>query len=228
MGDIKIGFALDASGSMEYGIADTLAGFNQFLSEQAALPGNAYLTLALFDTGVTMRFNGGDLKMVPPLGDKVNPFNPSGGTALYDAVSRVIDETQDWLDNNAGFNGKIVIVVLTDGGENSSTHINIRQLNDRIRDKKEKGWEFVFMGSGGVAWTEGKNIAVDAALNYASNVSSAPAYAAMSNAMTMTRSTGQSMASSLAQAQPADFANIPFYNQDGTLATPTVAISEEP
>jgi hypothetical protein len=228
MGDIKIGFALDASGSMLDGLQTTLDGFNAFLSEQAALPGNAYLTLALFDTGVTLRFKGGDLKMVPPLGDKVNPFNPSGGTALYDAVDTVITEVQNWLDGNAGFNGKIVVVVLTDGGENGSRRVRIEQLNDRIRAKKEKGWEFVFLGSGGAAWTEGKMMAMDAAVNYASNVSSAPAYMAMSNAMAMTRSTGQSMASSLPQAQPTDFGNVPFYNPDGTLATPTVTISEEP
>jgi hypothetical protein len=160
MGDIIVGFCLDQSGSMETWKKEAVDGFNAFKEEQASLDGSAYLTLVLFDTQPLVRYRGGLMKQVYDLGSPgVNPYIPSGGTALYDAVDVTIGEVERWLAENASFDGTVLVAIFTDGQENSSQQVTIERLNDRIRDKKELGWEFVFMGAGGASWTEGRSLA---------------------------------------------------------------------
>jgi hypothetical protein len=198
MGDITLGICLDQSGSMGAGgrREETIDGFNAFKEEQVAQPGSAYLTLVVFDTGHTVRFKGGDLKLVPDLGTGVNPYGPSGGTALYDAVDTTITEMEDWLAQNQGFGGQIVVAIFTDGQENSSQRVTIEQLNDRIRAKKEDGWEFVFLGAGGASWTEGRSFATAgvSTLNFAGTPgTTGAAYAVFATSVTQSRATGQSV-----------------------------------
>ena len=225
MGDITLGICLDQSGSMgERGKRqETIAGFNAFKEEQVAQPGSAYLTLVVFDTGHTVRFRGGDLKLVDDLGTGVNPYGPSGGTALYDAVDTTITEMEGWLADNKSFGGQIVVAIFTDGQENSSVRVPIEQLNDRIRAKKEDGWEFVFLGSGGASWTEGRAFAAAgvSTLNYAGTPgTTGAAYAAFAASVTDTRNTGQSLNSTFTtrvanlQADPTLQSASPVYDQD--------------
>jgi hypothetical protein len=160
MGDIIVGFCLDQSGSMETWEKEAVDGFNAFKEEQASLEGTAYLTLVLFDTVPLVRFRGGLMGQVYDLGSPgVNPYTPSGGTALYDAVDVTIDEVEKWLTANSSFEGNVLVAIFTDGAENSSQQVTIERLNNRIREKKEEGWEFVFMGAGGASWTEGRALA---------------------------------------------------------------------
>ena len=196
MGDVAIGFCLDQSGSMESQVKEAVAGFNAFKEEQAAQPGSAYLTLILFDTTEVVRFSGGNLKLVPDLGRGVNPYTPSGGTALYDAVDTTITQMETWLAGVQPFYGQVVVAIFTDGGENSSKRVTIDHLNQRISEKKEQGWEFVFMGSGGASWTEGKTFAAAGVttLNYAGTPQSTEqAYAVLSTSLKQSRVTGQSV-----------------------------------
>lgn len=196
MGDIAIGFCLDQSGSMENQVKEAVAGFNAFKEEQVAQPGSAYLTLILFDTTEVVRFSGGNLKLVPDLGQGVNPYTPSGGTALYDAVDTTIAQMETWLASVQPFYGQVLIAIFTDGGENASKRVSIDQLNQRISEKKEQGWEFVFMGSGGASWTEGHAFAAAgvSTLNYAGTPqSTADAYAVLSTSVVQSRATGQSV-----------------------------------
>jgi hypothetical protein len=198
MGDIAIGICLDQSGSMAGAKQqETIDGFNAFKEEQVAQPGSAYLTLVVFDTGHVVRFRGGDLKLVDDLGKGVNPYSPSGGTALYDAVDTTITEMESFLADNAGFGGQIVVAIFTDGCENSSRRVNIEALNDRIRAKKEDGWEFAFLGAGGASWTEGRSFAAAgvSTLNYDASIpgNTQQAYSVFAASVTTTRATGQSL-----------------------------------
>jgi hypothetical protein len=197
MGDVAIGFCLDQSGSMEVQVKEAVAGFNAFKEEQVNQPGSAYLTLVLFDTAPVVRFAGGDMKLVPDLGQGVNPYTPSGGTALYDAVDTTITEVEQWI-NQSSYSDRVIIAVFTDGAENSSQRVSIDALNERIRAKKEEGWDFVFLGSGGASWTEGRTFAAAGmnTLNYSGKAGSTQtAYAAMSSSITQTRTGGQSLGS---------------------------------
>jgi hypothetical protein len=218
MGDVAVGFCLDQSGSMETQVKEAVAGFNAFKEEQVSQPGSAYLTLVLFDTTVVVRFHGGDMKLVPDLGRGVNPYSPSGGTALYDAVDTTISEMEKWVGEN-NYSEQVVIAIFTDGGENSSTRVSIDQLNERISTKKENdGWEFVFMGSGGASWTEGRTFAAAgvSTLNYSGTPKATEqAYAVFSTSVTQSRATGQSVNSTFTK------------NVAGLQADPTLAQDED-
>lgn len=223
--DVIVGFCLDESGSMEMGVDVTCAGFNKLIEEQAALPGHAYLTLVLFSSSPVVRFNAGDMGLVDPLGTGSNKYTPAGGTALYDGVLTTISTVEDWLASNPSFVGQVIVVILTDGAENSSKH-GLDEVNRRIADKREnESWEFVFMGSGGAAWTEGtKMSAVPASTQvaYASNDMSAPVYAGVSSSMTAARVGSSSFAKAMSDNFSLDN-SVPKQDDDedkGTDASP--------
>jgi hypothetical protein len=198
--DALIVFILDKSGSMADVTAETIDGFNHFVEEQVAQPGKTWLSLALFDTVTDLRFTGANATQVPPLAASgLNHYQPSGGTALYNAVCDAIDAADTWIADNA-FAGRVFCVILTDGEENASHDHEPRRdlddVNDRIKVHADQGWEFVFLGSGRAAWTEGRKLAISplTTLNYSgTKAATAGTYTAMSSAVTMSRAGGQSL-----------------------------------
>lgn len=167
--DVHLIWALDKSGSMGSVRDQTIASFNTFMEEQDSLPGKAYLSLTLFDTVVTTRFQAASLKLVPPMEPAgINGYQPNGGTALYDGVAIAITTAEQWHADNPSFDGKVVVIILTDG-VNTGSKTTLDDVNELIKRKGDDGWEFIFLGSGGSAWTEGKNFKVDQAMtvNYA-------------------------------------------------------------
>lgn len=193
MGDVIVGFCIDQSGSMGSGREVTVKGFNDFIDEQKAQPGRAYLSLVLFDSQPVVRFSAGDMNLVDPLGTPANGYSPCGNTALYDGVAETIGSVERFLLLDPNFKGHKIVVILTDGEENSSRNCSLDALNAKISDKREnEGWEFIFMGSGGAAWTEGRKmqVAPSSTLNYADNYSSQQVYAGLSSSLSTARITG--------------------------------------
>lgn len=161
--DVLIAGVIDRSGSMNRHRQATLDGFNEFLDEQRAQEGEAFLSLTFFDTSFETRYVGTPLSDVPPLGSPSNPYIPNGMTALCDAVGVCIKGTEAWLANHPEFNGQVMVVVQTDGGENSSKEWHIKQpmvdgdpkdVAGLIRWKQAEGWQFLFLGAGGSDWLE--------------------------------------------------------------------------
>ena len=200
--DALISFVLDKSSSMLSVVKPTVDGFNAFIADQRTAPGKAFLSLTLFDTTFDVRYVGADLDTVPPLGSPDNLYLPSGMTALFDAVGTTIKGTEKWLANR-NFEGKVVVVILTDGQENSSRewHVNNpivdgddRDLGGLIKWKQEEGWEFVFLGSGGSSWLERTFGHVADAHSFAGfahdGAATASAYAGVSSNLRSSRSTG--------------------------------------
>ena len=66
---------------------------------------------------------------------------PRGGTPLYDAVAKTIN-----IAEVAGF-AKTVIIIMTDGEENTSKVYNRNSITDRISSCTSRGWEVLFLGS---------------------------------------------------------------------------------
>lgn len=136
-----IHFLLDRSGSMESCLKDTIGGFNAFVREQAP---TSTLSLYLFNNTFEIVYENKKIKDVEKL-----DFRPRGGTALLDAIAQTIEQveknnTQRWADLDDVGN---VIVILTDGEENSSTKYTKGDINDMIATKKAQGWKFVFLGA---------------------------------------------------------------------------------
>lgn len=192
--DLLVSFVIDESGSMGGQVKATEDGFNSFIAgELRANVGKTYVTETVFNTAISPRYVGVDARHLPHLGSIENPYRPGGGTALYDAVGVTIRGTQQWLDNNNWFKGKVLIVIWTDGGENSSIEYrNIYELNKLIERKQEDGWTFQFMGTGEAGWRQAQAFSaipnrVHIPHTYVGNVAS---YDSLNYSTTALRSTG--------------------------------------
>ena len=150
----EIIFVLDKSGSMWDVKSDTIGGFNQFVEDQKKLPGKALFTFITFDTTYNKVTEGALLESVKPLNE--NTYNPGGGTALYDAVNRAIADTVERHNNEPSVDntpGKVIMVVLTDGQENSSREVrDLKKISEMVKEREKLGWEVVFLGADLADW----------------------------------------------------------------------------
>lgn len=139
---------LDRSGSMHLMWREAIGGFNTFLSEQQIVPGEATVTIVLFDDQYEILCLDTPIKDVTPLDNTT--FIPRGSTALYDAVGRGINELGTALSkqSEADRPGKVIVAILTDGHENSSKEFGRRQIFDMIKTQRETyNWSFLFLGA---------------------------------------------------------------------------------
>lgn len=157
-------------------IESTIEGFNSFLTDQKKIPGQAKLTLCLFDGGVGYGAEVGktyeiihdrvDIQNVPELNNTT--FVPRGMTALYDAVGSTIDRVYSTWKDSAEKPDKVVFLVMTDGQENSSQEYNQASVLNLINQRKnEDKWAFIFLGAnidtdkvgGGIGISKGNTLA---------------------------------------------------------------------
>lgn len=138
---------LDRSGSMYSVCDDTIGGFNSFVESQRKSPGTARLTLAEFDFEYELIHNGVNIKKVPPL--TRDSYVPNGTTALLDAIGKTIIETESRLSSLSDKSApdKVIFVIITDGEENSSMEFKLEKINSMINEKRDSGWDFVFLGA---------------------------------------------------------------------------------
>lgn len=143
----EIACIIDRSGSMGHQMTDAIGGFNKFVENQKKEPGEANLTLVTFDTAYDVVHDGLNLKEVPELTEKT--CFARGATALLDAVGKTINTVGSRLKNMRGQDrpGKVIVVITTDGEENSSREFSTKQIQDMIAHQKDVyNWEFVYMG----------------------------------------------------------------------------------
>ena len=169
----EIVVVMDKSTSMGAIAVEVIGGFNKFLKEQRALPDPANLTLVLFDTAYSIPINGMPIAEVPELNSTT--YRPGGCTALLDGVGRAIVETGSRLaamgeDRRPE---KVIVVVITDGEENSSVEHKKEQIAEMVKHQEEKyDWCFIFMGANVDAFHEAAGIGIQAAM--AVNYSATP------------------------------------------------------
>ena len=141
---------LDRSGSMESIREDTIGGFNAFVEEQRRSPGVATLSLVQFDTenAFEVVHSFVPLADVPRLSKRT--FVPRGGTPLFDAIGRTINDTEAQIAKLAEFArpDAVIIAIITDGGENSSREFGREDIVKMLEAKeKEPGWKIVFLSA---------------------------------------------------------------------------------
>lgn len=145
---INVVFVIDESGSMSGTESDVIGGFKKVVDEQkASKEGKCTVSYYKFNSNVEEVYKGVDVNDVEYLDGK---YSPNGMTALYDGVGVAIDSIGKWLDsmNEDDKPEKNLIVIMTDGGENSSREYSASQVKDMIKHQEEKyNWTFVYMGS---------------------------------------------------------------------------------
>jgi uncharacterized protein YegL len=162
-------FIMDKSGSMSGLETDTIGGYNSMLEKQKAVEGECRITTVLFNNYFELLHDRIDIKAVSPVTEK--EYQAGGSTALLDAIGmtigKIINAQKHTSDNYRA--EKVMFVVITDGMENSSREYSAERVKELIeRQKKEYGWEFIFLGANiDAVETAGRfGISADRAQNY--------------------------------------------------------------
>lgn len=163
---------LDRSGSMQSVKTDTIGGFNSFLDAQQKVSGEAALSLVQFDDQYETVYLDRDINSADQLTEAT--FQPRGMTALYDAIGRTVNAVGQRLANlpESERPNKVLLVIMTDGFENSSQEFNAARISEMINHQRNAyKWEFMFIGANQDAVLSAREIGIptQAALTYTAN-----------------------------------------------------------
>jgi uncharacterized protein YegL len=156
-----IGLVLDRSGSMSYVLEPTIQGFNEHIEtikDNARKGGETKVSLVTFGGGVTTDFL--NLEPSKVRGLTKGSYKPRGNTPMYDAVGRMLDELEEY-DLEAVSDTGFLVIIISDGQENASTHWDRGQVAMRINRLKNTGrWTFAYVGANQDLFEIGKSWAI--------------------------------------------------------------------
>jgi hypothetical protein len=159
--EMLVSVILDESGSMESCRQQTINGYNEYLNGLKK-DGNPYLiSLSKFDSNpgdVTCRiqYTNQPIDKAPQL--TMETFVPRGGTPLYDAIGKTVTELAPTVNGRP-----VVVIIMTDGGENSSNEFDNAKVKALIKAKEAEGnWTFVYLGANQDAWAVGASFGMAA------------------------------------------------------------------
>lgn len=141
-------FILDKSGSMSGLESDTIGGYNAMLRKQQEESGKARITTVLFSNDSEILHDQTDIMAIKPMTKR--QYQVGGSTALLDAVGMAINKignAQKYAKEEQRAD-KVMVVITTDGMENSSQEYTYEKIRRMIERQKNKyGWEFIFLGA---------------------------------------------------------------------------------
>ncbi len=131
---------------MSYGSVDKEMTYalNKFFEDQAKEDGVCLVDYVQFDTEYEKVFED------TPVADAKAVIHPRGGTALVDAIGRGTVELGTKLASEPNHKrpGTVMVVVVTDGGENSSREYDSEQVKALVtKQTDEYNWDYVFLGA---------------------------------------------------------------------------------
>ena len=141
-------FVLDRSGSMESIRAETIEHFNEQIEQiqKDSTKLETKVSLITFNHDVDVKFFNQPLSKLKPI--TLRSYKPGGGTAMYDAVGIAIDQAEKEIKDIAKDDVAALVVILSDGQENSSkkyTRADIAERIQRLQDTKR--WTFAYLGA---------------------------------------------------------------------------------
>lgn len=117
---------------------------NLYFKEQAKLDGKCLVDYVQFDTEYETVFEN------TPVYAAEAVIDPRGGTALVDAIGRGTVELGRKLRAlpEAKRPGKVQVIIVTDGGENSSREFTADKVRKMVTEQQDKwSWDYVFLGA---------------------------------------------------------------------------------
>jgi hypothetical protein len=158
---------LDRTGSMSDIWEEALTSVNAYADSFAADAPGAEIAGGDIKTAVTLAvFDHQDGLQFDVLRDKVDPSNwkdvtnsdasPRGMTPLYDAIGRIVSRAE------ADAPKKAVIVIMTDGLENSSSELTNQGAKAALDRARARGWEVVFLGAEFASFDDAEAVGVTA------------------------------------------------------------------
>ena len=144
-------FVLDASGSMSGEISEVLDELNRQLVElkekyeQTERP--CRVTIVKFDTRYEVLRDHEYIQDVSLITE--DEYYAGGMTSLYDAIGLSVKRADARIDFKVKRgDAEALVVVFTDGGENSSSEFSGHAIQDLLKDYQEReGWEIALIGT---------------------------------------------------------------------------------
>ncbi len=146
MSKTSIAIIIDRSGSMASLRDDVIGGYNTFIQQQKEVEGECEMSLYFFDTKYEKVYENVPIQEV----EELKEYTPGGMTALYDAVGQTMDSLGETFAamEESDRPEKVMLVIMTDGAENSSTDYSQSKVAEMIEHQKSKySWEFMFLGA---------------------------------------------------------------------------------
>ncbi len=146
---LSVFVALDRSGSMQgEPWFNAIESLNEYVKNLQKEKIEGDVTIIAFDSNDNV--SGRNIRLVPlaenqsiayfePI--KADALSPAGMTPLFDAAANVMDRA---LERNSD---RTVVVILTDGHENSSKEYTQAKIKDKVKQLEEKKWEVIFLGA---------------------------------------------------------------------------------
>lgn len=142
-----VAIVLDNSGSMQSIRQEAINHFNEQVQQMRAQTKrdpslDIIVSLVLFNYQVEVTMDNLNLDYVKEI--TFADYTPDGGTALYDGIERAIQLIQPKLKPEDA----ALVVVITDGEENSSTPHNRQSVPGKIKELQGTDqWTFTYMGT---------------------------------------------------------------------------------
>ena len=156
---------LDKSGSMHDCIESTIKGFNEQMkmikSLQSRLPNQEILvSLTTFNQDIYFDVECSIPSELKEMTSQENSpwlntstdyvvYSPNGMTALYDAIGKSVNKIQDIAKKEIEKDeATVVVVIITDGHENSSKEFKYEQIQSMIKElEKSDNWTFSYLSN---------------------------------------------------------------------------------
>jgi len=136
--DFKVVIILDESGSMRDVASDMIGSLNGLIKEQSTIDRPCRFTLVKFNDKIKHAVSNKNMKLAKTL--SAEDFQPSGSTALFDAIGDTIDRFRYEKD--------VLMVIITDGHENVSSVYKKAEIQRLMDEKKDhRGWSYVYLGN---------------------------------------------------------------------------------
>lgn len=148
VGKTFIALIVDKSGSMSSIRAEAIEHFNEQIEKikEESKDINTYVTLVLFNHDVETKFFNQSVDRLEPL--TMRTYTPDGMTAMYDAVGKTIDRMQNEIPELKNKDNAALVVVLSDGCENSSKNYTQADIAERVQKFQDtKRWTFAYLGA---------------------------------------------------------------------------------
>lgn len=139
---IDIAFLMDTSGSMKDLSEVAVKAFNDFITDQKKVSYSnqeeVKITFITFNTETKVVYSRKDLSQVEELKEIV----PDGNTSIYDAIGRCAEILGNYRE--------VIMVIFTDGEENSSHVFSQSDITNFIQQKEKQDdgtfWSFKYLG----------------------------------------------------------------------------------
>jgi uncharacterized protein YegL len=144
--NLAVYVALDRSGSMQgERWTHAINSINEYVNGLKKEKIEGTITIVAFDAGLNNSMRLVNLvtnQSIAYYEDlKQDVVQPSGMTPLFDAAANVMDRA---IANNAE---RTVVVIMTDGEENSSKEYNQKKIKDKVETLTARKWEVLFLGA---------------------------------------------------------------------------------